>query len=335
MADNSWGYGSPNQPETGLSQVLAGYASRGGQLLGARRWPDNPLTLTHVRWVGPDGFSVEAARRPDDDETTLAEEREIWVDLALKCQDALAMNNGTDATWLALPVEPPQVAEWLRRLQRARASQYSGQQMQSGGYVSPHGQYTAAGTPPPPYASPQPPYGSGYNSGFGPGAMGMPAPLSHPLRSQPRSVPSLPETYGPVPPPISDPDAWTGSWQRGQFEGAEVTVLPCIEVEMPIMPSNPAAAEGIRDFTRDVAMNFSRACMSIPQVRETRGWMQGDRMVLAARIAVAPGTRAPTRAELEGAAHMLADALAQRTLPYSRMLFADAGAWAQGTPLPA
>ena len=100
------------------------------------------------------------------------------------------------------------------------------------------------------------------------------------------------------------------------------------------MLGDPATAESIRDFTRDVAIHFNRACKTIPQVRETRGWLHASHLVLAARMAVAQGTRPPTRAEMEGAASILADVLAQRTLPYSRLLFADPGAWAQGTPLP-
>jgi hypothetical protein len=132
----------------------------------------------------------------------------------------------------------------------------------------------------------------------------------------------------------SDPSGWNGGWPRGQLDVPEVTVLPCVEVEMPVLLADPGAAESVREFTRDVAVHFSRACRAIPQVRETRGWMHGGRMVLAARMAVAPGTRTATRAEMEGAAAILADVLAQRTLPYSRLTFADAGAWAQGTPLP-
>lgn len=331
MADGGWGYGGPNQPETGVSQVLAGYAARGGQLLGARRWSDNPLTLTHLRWVGPDGFTVEAQRRPEHEATMLPEEREIWVQLALHCPVSAAPPTSRDnAAWLQIGVEPGRVAELLRALQRARASTASHPDLRSGGHIADAptqglpGPYTGSGSAP--IGEPRSPYSQG--------PMGMAAPRSRPLYSP---LPSLPWTPEPPPqsgPYASDPGGWNGAWQRGQAEAPEVTVLPCIEVEMPVVLGDPASADSIRDFTRDVATHFSRACKAIPQVRETRGWMHGNLMVLAARMAVAQGTRAPSRAEMEGAASMLADVLSQRTLPYTRLAFADPGAWAQGTSLP-
>ena len=60
-------------------------------------------------------------------------------------------------------------------------------------------------------------------------------------------------------------------------------MLPCVEVELPPIMNNPAAADYRRDFARDVALHFGRAARTIPQVREVRGWMRGDRLVLAAR----------------------------------------------------
>ena len=127
---------------------------------------------------------------------------------------------------------------------------------------------------------------------------------------------------------------FTGNWQRGQMDAPEVVVVPCVDVELPPAMGGNAYADYRRDFARDVAMHFSRAARAIPQVREVRGWMRGDRMVLAARFVVATGHRPPTRAEMDGAAQILADGLAQRTLPYARLSFADPGEWTQGAPLP-
>ncbi|MBF6589985.1 MAG: hypothetical protein IVW57_05565 [Ktedonobacterales bacterium] len=326
MAENSWGHGGPVQPETGIGQVLAGYAARGGHLLGARRWPDNPLTMTHARWHGPDGFILDAVRRPNDDEVISPEEREVWVQLALHCSMAVAPSDRpNEAPWLAIEIEPARVSELVRLLQRARANAWSGGPTSGSPYAGSPAHYPSAG--PPASEAPRSPYH--------PGAMGTAAPRSRPLRSHIRSLPSTSDPFDGRTSLPSEADAWTGNWQRGALETPEVSLLPCVEVELPMLLGDPAAADSIRDFTRDVAMNFSRACRGIPQVRETRGWMYGNRLVLAARMAVAQGTRAPTRAEMEGAANILADALAQRTLPYTRLGFADAGAWAQGSILPA
>ncbi|HEX6122132.1 MAG TPA: hypothetical protein VFY89_03175 [Ktedonobacterales bacterium] len=326
MADMGWGHGGAAQQETGLNQVLAGYAARGGQLYGARRWPENPLTLTHLLWQGPDGFTVEAARHPTDEASALPEEREIWVQLALHCPTPQAPVRPEEAPWLPIQIEPGHVAEMLRAYQRARASHWSNPQGQSGGYVP--GGYSRPGS------YPTGPAAADRASPYDLGPIGATSPRSRPLRGYSPSAPSMPEPLGGAGSRGGDPSAWTGSWQRGQFETPEVSVLTCVEVEMPMLLGDPATAEGIRDFTRDVAINFSRACKSIPQVREVRGWMNGALLILAARMSVAQGTRPPTHAEMEGAAHILADALAQRTLPYSRLGFADPGAWAQGTPLP-
>ena len=125
---------------------------------------------------------------------------------------------------------------------------------------------------------------------------------------------------------------WTNSWRR--TETTEVAVLPCVEVELPPLVNSIAAADYRRDFSRDVAMHFARAARTIQQVREVRGWMRGDRLVLAARFVVSSGNRQPTRPEMDGAARTLAEVLAQRTLPYATLGFADPAEWAQGAPLP-
>jgi hypothetical protein len=125
---------------------------------------------------------------------------------------------------------------------------------------------------------------------------------------------------------------WTNSWRGG--EASEVVVLPCVEVELPPLLDGVATADYRRDFSRDVAMHFARAARSIQQVREVRGWMRADRLVLAARLVVGTGNRPPTRPEMDGAARALAEVLGQRTLPYAQLGFADPGEWVQGAPLP-
>src|SRR5579863_5891131 len=55
MASVGWGQGIPEEPDTKIAQTLISYAMRGGALFGARRWVENPLTLTHTLWQSPDG----------------------------------------------------------------------------------------------------------------------------------------------------------------------------------------------------------------------------------------------------------------------------------------
>jgi hypothetical protein len=116
-------------------------------------------------------------------------------------------------------------------------------------------------------------------------------------------------------------------------EPMEVVVLPCVEVELPPLMAG-ATADYRNDFSRDVAMHFGRAARTIQQVHEVRGWMRGDRLVLAARFVIGTGNRAPTRPEMDAAARALADVLAMRTLPYAALGFADPSEWVQGAPLP-
>ena len=89
-----------------------------------------------------------------------------------------------------------------------------------------------------------------------------------------------------------------------------------------------------RDFARDVAIHFGRAARAIPQARELRVWMRGARIVLAVRMGFGPGARPASRAEMEHAAALLAEALARRTLPYAQLRFADPAEWNQGVELP-
>jgi hypothetical protein len=145
--------------------------------------------------------------------------------------------------------------------------------------------------------------------------------------------------YSPVPAP---PSTWniqahnsqsTGSWQLRPQPGQEASVIPCVEVELP-PAMDGMSADFARDYQRDVAMHFARAARTVPAVREVRGWMRGDRLVLAARMAIDTGGRPPTRTEMDHGAHMLASALSQRTLPYARMSFAEPVEWQAGSALP-
>ena len=88
------------------------------------------------------------------------------------------------------------------------------------------------------------------------------------------------------------------------------------------------------DFARDVAVHFARAVRQLPQVSEMRGWMRGDRLVLAARAVVGVGNRPPMRAENDMMLGMLEESLAPLTLPYVSLGFADPAEWIQGALLP-
>jgi hypothetical protein len=335
MADAGWGHGRPADMDTGILQVLVAYISQGGQLYGARRWADNPLTLTHVRWQGPGGGILDAFRRPDYDNTASDEERQVWVQLALLVPTGPVAPADGEAPWLPVNVEREKAAEWAQILRRGAAQRRSQARPTSPNPGS--GPWLQRQDNPDAWGG-----GSFAASGFGSGVSPRP-----PTPAQYESAPSMPIRVPPGPavnyPPPSpppggahsypEPEQWTGSWQRGQMEAPEVVVLPCVEVELPPAFEGPASAEYRKDFARDVAMHFARAARTIPQVRELRAWMRGDRLVLAARFVLAAATRAPTRAELDGAAQLLAEVLAQRTLPYSRLGFADPGEWTQGAPL--
>src|SRR5579859_610145 len=338
MANAGWGYGRPADTDTGILQVLTGFITQGGQLYGARRWAENPLTLTHVRWQGPGGAAVEAFRRPDIDDNGFDSERQVWVQLALTVPTNYATSSGADAPWLPLDVGREKALEWGQALRQARISrQTPGHQSYSGGSLSmprmPVMETRGQRQPGAPFSTP--PYA---------GTRGQP---SHPSYTAPRpSVPSTPVPVDMEPtmqystatnarfPANGEDRQFTNSWQRRQLDAPEVAVVPCVDVELPPAMPGVVATDYRRDFARDVAMHFTRAARAIPQVREVRGWMRGDHMVLAARFVVAAGNRPPTRAEMDGAAQILADSLAQRTLPYVRLGFADPGEWVQGAALP-
>ena len=138
----------------------------------------------------------------------------------------------------------------------------------------------------------------------------------------------------PTRPVADDVNQWTGKMQRSALEGTEIAILPCIEIELPPLLNDRITSDYHRDFARDVAIHFQHAVQQFREVREVRGWMRGERLVLAARFILVTTTRTPSRAEMDHVAQMLSDALAERTLPYAYLGFADPGEWMQGRPLP-
>lgn len=339
MANAGWGYGRPAETDTGILHVLTGYVTQSGQLYGARRWAENPLTLTHVRWQGPDGASAEAFRRPDIDDTGSESERQVWVQLALTMPSSYSAASGPDAPWVPLAVARERAMEWSHTLRQAQVSRQSQGRSSYGGSGSmsmPRMPVVDASGPYHPSPSYGPPAQSGRfaQSNHTGHMMQYPSSPSAPLSVDTEPTLQFSTAVNAPSHVIAEERQFTNSWQRGQMDTPEVVVVPCVDVELPPAMDGVVSSDYRRDFARDVAMHFSRAARAIPQVREVRGWMRGDRMVLAARFVVATGNRPPTRAEMDGAAQILADGLAQRTLPYARLSFADPGEWLQGAPLP-
>lgn len=343
------GQGSSSQPETGIAQVLDYYARYGGELLGARR-SDNPLTLTNVRWHDQSGHVLEANHSPETDGNIDSAEREIWVQLALDLPIAAAGMYGTRAPWERLALNQERAAELLHQLRRSLASRTSGNSNNPGHWspISPNSQQPMGQGYPPQ----RPAFNPGWNGGPPPAATYPPPYQAQPSSAQqpPHQQPPYPQqpsyqqapqgaapAYGPRPGGEAQAQApgareWANSVRPSQ--DPEVTVIPCVEVELPPVLTDPSAADQARDFTRDVARHFNRSARQLSQIRETRGWMRNGRMVLAARMAIAPGSRVPSSIEMETAARMLADALARNMLPYTRMSFAEPGEWTQGVALP-
>lgn len=342
MANIGWGHGRPAEGSTGMAQILLAFGTQGGQLLGSRRWAENPLTLTHVRWQGPGGTTLDAERDPAQDHTLSAEERNVWVELALAFPSVAV--GAADAPWTPLVVDQAKALAWGQRLRQSqgshqsypaqRPSQHPGQHPGQRSQAIPR--YQSAGE----VSSPRmpiveaPPRPGQYPSGpsYGPADSSTHPPQS-PFGGY--GAPSYPPAgYAPPSAPWSDPGQATGSWRRESPPAPEVVVLPCIEVELPALIEGQAGATYRADFARDVAVHFGRAARSLPQVREVRGWLRGDRLILAARAVVGSGNRAPTRAENEAVAQALGQALADRTLPYARLGFADPAEWMHGAALP-
>ena len=189
-----------------------------------------------------------------------------------------------------------------------------------------------------------------YDSAAGHGSFGSYSPFGQepgtsgvPLDREPSSFvpPTDPPQFardtvrsGPPRPGTEDASQWTGKMQRPSPEGTEIAILPCIEVELPPLLNDRITMDYHRDFARDVAIHFQHAVQQFREVREMRGWMRGERLVLAARFILVTTARTPSRAEMDHVAQLFSDVLAERTLPYVYLGFADPGEWMQGRPLP-
>jgi hypothetical protein len=334
MASIGWGHGGPAESDTGILQALLAFVSQGGHLFGARRWAENPLTLTHVRWHGPTNMTFDAVRDPLHDISLGDEERDVWIQLALTFPPVPPTQPGEEPPWMPLRVETEKAAQWAQSVrqarERARPPVYSGP-MHASRPRTPAVQpsvdpgRTAETTKMPradePRSQAQTPYGL-------PSRPVPPSPLP------PQSRPYSQSEYGYGSMPRSEPSQWTGSWQQAAADQPEVTVLPCIEVELPILLEGQMGAAYRADFARDIAVHFARAVRTLPQVREMRGWMRGDRLVLAARAVVASGNRGPSDIENDGMARLLQEAVLPETLPYVYLGFADPAEWIHGAPLP-
>jgi hypothetical protein len=196
-------------------------------------------------------------------------------------------------------------------------------------------EYPGSGSSPfggPPFPDPFNPY-SGPTSGLPGFGSGQISP-SRPLRPQP-FTPPYSNSIGGYSDSSPSYGGSSGSFQQTDLFGAEISVFPCIEIELPSTIMGPTVDGYTRAFANDVARNFNYAVHTIPQARETRGWMRAGRLVLAARLSLGQGTRAPGQFEMDAAIQMLRDALARYTLTYSMIGHADLGAWSQqGQPLP-
>ena len=338
MAQSGWGQGRPADSDSGVLDVLSALASQGGTLFGARRLPDSPLTLTDLRWQGAGGTTMDTHRHNPTGNDEPNAEREVWVQLALHCPLSMTAT-AQDTPWTPIAVTREEAMGWVSSLRREQANR---RVSSAPGYGS-----SGGSLPYPDGYSPDRRDGSRFAPVSGPQYTITPAPPSAPLSSVGHRGPTPPQTTVTVHPSGDSPSGapysftapgghasqTTSSWQRQTMGSAEVVVLPCIEVELPPQ-GDPTTAEYRRDFSRDVAMHFGRAVRAIPQVREARGWMRGDLLVLAARFVVGSGQRPASRPEMEATAHYLAQVLAQRTLPYIRLSFADPGEWMQGAALP-
>lgn len=328
MAAN--GYVSrPHERGGTLASALIAYGQQGGALFAAYRLPDNPLVLSHLRWQGPTGEVIEAQHNPDEMYSAPQEEREAWAQIALSSTTAQADATGPNAPWLPVHVDRERAFELGMRAQRARVGGQPSAPRLSGG---PSG-YGASS-----YGAPMSGHMPSAGSPFAP----YPSNAPHPQQGDEYSPTRLIDALPPSGPSMPEPPQNTGSWSRDDLlrgsaypgpTGQEITVIPCVEVEMPALLTYEQQ-DFSRDFARDVAIHFGRAARSIPQTRELRGWMRGARIVLAARMSFGPGARPANRAEMEHGAALLAEALARRTLPYAQLRFADYAEWNQGVELP-
>jgi hypothetical protein len=342
MAANGYGHSRPGAAGGSIAMALIAYGQQGGALYAAYRLPDNPLSPTHVRWQGESGEVIEAQHGSENAYDLPQEEREAWAQIALNSASNQADSVGPNAPWLPVTLDRPRAFELGVRAQRARLAS---QPPQSARNSAPH----MSGAP---ASYSNAPYGAPPSSQIPHGA---PTPM-HPyqLQSPPHSPNPRSDEYPPTrmidalpssAPSMPEPPQNTGQWSRDELlrGGApthdagkpqqEITAVPCVEVEMPMLLTADQQ-DFTRDFARDVAIHFGRAARAIPQARELRVWMRGARIVLAVRMGFGPGSRPASRAEMEHAAALLADALARRTLPYAQLRFADAAEWNQGVELP-
>ncbi len=347
MAHGRWGQGSAAETDTGILDVLVAYVSQGGHLYGARRWEDNPLTLTHVRWQGVSGGLLDAFRQPGGTVSTEDIESNVWVQLALNFPSSHPSPAGLDAPWLPLNVDPATASQWVQQL-RTSLSQRRARSAMPRQPFSPATSMPGLDSHPPeeianpwhrPYDSPAGQGSSGSPAPYGSGTSGPTGQSGTPRdREAAVSYPTPPSpTFQSAPTSGYEPDDTshrTGAVQRPSADGVEIAVLPCIEVDLPPLLDDRVTMDFHRDFARDVAVHFRQAVQQFREVREVRGWMKGERLVLAARFIVGMGGRSPSRTEMDHVAQLLADVLADRTLPYAHLGFADPGEWMQGRPLP-
>ncbi|PWT77625.1 MAG: hypothetical protein C5B60_02335 [Chloroflexi bacterium] len=349
MAHGSWGPGISADTDTGILDVLLAFVSQGGQLYGARRFEDNPLTLTHVRWQGPSGGVLDAFRQPggtvgsDDVEST------VWVQLALNFPSAHPSPAGADAPWLPLTVDPATASQWVAQLRQSHALRRSRlgvgtRQMHGPDSMIPSDMISRAPEDlPSPWRRPAD-FAAGASTGshdvknpFGVNSANGSLDPEAPAFNSPPDIPkpAYQTQHGAsVRGDVYDTSQWTGEYKRPYRDGVEIAVLPCIEVDLPTLLNNPTSVDYHRDFARDVAVHFRQALQQFPEVREVRGWMRGERLVLAARFMLRTGARTPKQAEMDQVAQLLSDALADRKVPYAYLGFADSGEWMQGRPLP-
>jgi hypothetical protein len=350
MTDVRWGQGGSAETDTGILEVLVAFVAQGGQLYGARRWEENPLTLTHVRWHGPSGGLLDAFRQPGSTVSSDDVESNVWVQLALTFPSSHPSAAGIDAPWLPLSINPATASQWVHQLRQSVGQRRSRLSTPTRQTFTPGASMPAMDSRPAEVEVN--PWHRPYDSAAGHGSFGSYSPYGQDQGSggvsldresssfvPPTELPQYArDTTNPVGSPLrplpDDASQWTGKMQRPSLEGTEIAVLPCIEVELPPLLNDRITMDYHRDFARDVAIHFQHAVQQFREVREVRGWMRGERLVLAARFILITSTRTPSHAEMDRVAQMLSDALAERTLPYAYLGFADPGEWMQGRPLP-
>jgi hypothetical protein len=347
MAYGSWGQGSSADTDTGILDVLLAFVSQGGQLYGARRFEDNPLTLTHVRWQGPSGRVLDAFRQPGGAVGSEDIESSVWVQLALTFPSAHPSPAGVDAPWLPLTVDPAMASQWLAQLRQSYTLRHPRADADMRQTFGPDSMIPTVRLSHAPEEMPNPwrrpgdlsSGTSGYEARTSYGTNVANGSLDHqsPPFTTPADIPQpayQTQHSASVRRGVNETSQWTGEFKRPSADGVEIAVLPCIEVDLPPLLDNRTAVDYHRDFARDVAVHFRQAVEQFREVREVRGWMRGERLVLAARFIFRTGARTPNPAEMDQVAQRLSDALAERKVPFAYLGFADPGEWMQGRPLP-